>query len=223
MTNGKTITVAGGEATWSTVGWFGRLNYDYAGRYLVEGNIRYDGSSRFRSATRWTWSPSFSLGWNIAQENFWEDFVSTCNTLKLRYSWGKLGNQNTDSWYPTYSVMGYSPSSSGWLINGGNKGTIASMPGLISSTLTWEKNRTWDIGLDWGLFNNRLTGSFDYYNRKTVDMVGPGEVLPGVFGANVPNVNNLSMTSRVGSSQSAGATASANSTTASPPTSMTTP
>lgn len=196
MTNGKTITVAGGEATWSTVGWFGRLNYDYAGRYLVEGNIRYDGSSRFRSATRWTWSPSFSLGWNIAQENFWEDFVSTCNTLKLRYSWGKLGNQNTDSWYPTYSVMGYSPSSSGWLINGGNKGTIASMPGLISSTLTWEKNRTWDIGLDWGLFNNRLTGSFDYYNRKTVDMVGPGEVLPGVFGANVPNVNNLSMTSK---------------------------
>ena len=116
--------------------------------------------------------------------------------FKLRYSWGKLGNQNTDNRYPTYVAMGYSPASSGWLINGGNKGNIASMPGLVSSTLTWEKNRTWDIGFDFGFLNNRLTGSFDYYNRKTVDMVGPGATLPGVFGASVPNVNNLSMTSK---------------------------
>lgn len=194
-TNGKTTNVAGGAATWSTAGWFGRINYDYDGRYLVEGNIRYDGSSRFRKGSRWTWSPSFSLGWNIAREKFWEDFTTTCNTLKLRFSWGKLGNQNTNSWYPTYATMGFSPSSSDWLV-GGNKGTIASMPGLISTSLTWEKNRTWDIGLDWGLFNNRLTGTVDYYNRKTMDMVGPGEVLPDVLGATVPNVNNLSMTAK---------------------------
>lgn len=194
-TNGENMSVSGGAAAWSTAGWFGRLNYDYAGRYLVEGNIRYDGSSRFRSNRRWTWSPSFSLGWNIAQENFWEDYVNTCNTLKLRYSWGKLGNQNTNSWYPTYAAMGYYPNASNWLVNN-TRPTYATMPGLISESLTWEKNRTWDIGLDWGLFNNRLTGSFDYYNRKTIDMVGPGEVLPGVFGASVPNVNNVSMTSK---------------------------
>ncbi|WP_289686319.1 TonB-dependent receptor domain-containing protein, partial [Paramuribaculum intestinale] len=167
-------------------GFFGRLNYDYKGRYLVEGNLRYDGSSRFRASDRWTWSPSFSLGWNIASEAFWEDLASTCNQLKLRYSWGKLGNQNTDNWYPTYVTMGYAGNAAGWLVNNGTeRNAIASMPGLVSSTLTWEKNRTWDIGLDWSLFQNRLTGTIDYYNRKTIDMVGPGEILPGVFGASV--------------------------------------
>ena len=196
MTDGKDIKVSGGEDTWSTAGFFGRLNYDYKGRYLVEGNLRYDGSSRFRASDRWTWSPSFSLGWNIASEAFWEDLASTCNQLKLRYSWGKLGNQNTDNWYPTYVTMGYAGNAAGWLVNNGTeRNAIASMPGLVSSTLTWEKNRTWDIGLDWSLFQNRLTGTIDYYNRKTIDMVGPGEILPGVFGASVPNVNNLSMTS----------------------------
>lgn len=194
-TSGKNINVAGNAAGWSTAGWFGRLNYDYAGRYLVEGNIRYDGSSRFRSGSRWTWSPSFSLGWNIAQENFWQDYLNVCNQLKLRYSWGKLGNQNTDNWYPTYSAMGYSQNASWWLVDG-QKQTIATMPGLISTSLTWEKNRTWDIGLDWGMFNNRFTGTVDYYNRKTIDMVGPGDVLPGVLGTSVPDVNNLSMTAK---------------------------
>ena len=197
MTDGKTTTVSGGEDTWSTAGFFGRINYDYKGRYLVEGNLRYDGSSRFRADSRWTWSPSFSLGWNVASEAFWEDFTQTCNQLKLRYSWGKLGNQDTDNWYPTYVTMGYAANSAGWLTNDGSaQGAIASMPGLVSSSLTWEKNRTWDIGLDWSLFNNRLTGTIDYYNRRTIDMVGPGYTLPGVFGASVPNTNNLAMTSK---------------------------
>ncbi len=194
-TDGSTTVVKGGEDTWSTAGFFGRINYNYKGRYLVEGNIRYDGSSRFRADSRWTWSPSFSLGWNIANESFWENLAQTCNQLKLRFSWGKLGNQNTDNWYPTYVTMGYKGNSSDWLVNG-NKNAIATMPALVSSMLTWEKNRTWDIGLDWSLFNNRLTGTIDYYNRKTIDMVGPGYVLPGVFGAKVPNTNNLSMTSK---------------------------
>ncbi|MDE5745746.1 MAG: SusC/RagA family TonB-linked outer membrane protein, partial [Paramuribaculum sp.] len=194
-TNGTEIKVGGGEATWSTAGWFGRINYDYDGKYLVEGNIRYDGSSRFRSGSRWTTSPSFSLGWNVARESFMENANRWLNTLKVRYSWGKLGNQNTDSWYPTYTAMGFSPNSSAWLVNNAHQ-TVSSMPGLVAASLTWEKNRTWDIGLDWGMFNNRFTGTIDYYNRKTIDMVGPGEVLPNVLGASVPNVNNLSMTSR---------------------------
>ena len=193
-TNG-TASVSGGTATWSTAGWFGRINYDYKGRYLVEGNIRYDGTSRFRSGRRWSTSPSFSLGWNIAQEEFMQGLRPTVNTLKLRGSWGRLGNQNTNNWYPTYSNMGYSANSYGWLI-GGEKPTYATQPSLVASSLTWEKNQTWDIGLDWGLFNNRLTGSFDYYQRKTLDMVGPGPDLPDVLGASVPNVNSVSMTSK---------------------------
>ncbi|MCH5318538.1 MAG: TonB-dependent receptor [Paramuribaculum sp.] len=193
-TNG-TANVSGYTNTWSTAGFFGRINYDYKGRYLVEGNLRYDGTSRFRKGSRWSWSPSFSLGWNVANETWFEDIRQKINTLKVRYSWGRLGNQNTNSWYPTYSNMGYSSGTYGWLVNN-QKQTQATPPSLVASTLTWEKNRTWDIGFDWGFFNNRLTGSFDYYNRKTMDMVGPGPDLPSVLGASVPNINSISMTSR---------------------------
>ncbi|MCH5232856.1 MAG: TonB-dependent receptor [Muribaculaceae bacterium] len=193
-TNG-TATVAGGSYSWSTAGWFGRINYDYNGRYLVEGNIRYDGSSRFRAGKRWSWSPSFSLGWNIAQEKFFESAADKVEILKLRYSWGILSNQTTDAWYPTYSNMGYSANSYGWLVNN-QKQTVSTPPSLVSNSLTWERTRTWDIGLDWGLFNNRLYGSFDYYNRKISDMLGPGPDLPSVLGATVPNVNSVSTVSK---------------------------
>ena len=76
---------------------FGRINYDYKGKYLAEVNIRYDGTSRFRREQRWNWFPSFSLGWNIARENFWESLSEYVGTLKLRGSYGELGNQNTKS------------------------------------------------------------------------------------------------------------------------------
>lgn len=194
-TTDGTASVSGGTDTWTTAGWFGRVNYDYDGRYLVEGNLRYDGTSRFRSGSRWSFSPSFSLGWNIAREAFMEDCTDWLSALKLRGSWGRLGNQNTNSWYPTYTTMNYSANTYGWLING-QKQTVAGMPGLVSTSLTWEKNQTWDVGVDFGFLNNRLTGNFDYYQRKTMDMVGPGPSLPDVFGASVPNVNSISMTSK---------------------------
>lgn len=194
-TTSGTKSVGGNVGTWTTAGVFGRINYDYDGRYLIEGNLRYDASSRFRSDSRWTWSPSFSLGWNVAREKFWEDFVNVCNTLKVRFSWGKLGNQNTTNWYPTYANMRYWSEGNSWLVNG-QKPAYGRMPELISSTLTWEKNRTWDIGFDLGMFNNRLTATADYFNRKTQDMVGPGAPLPDVLGTDVPPINNLAMTSR---------------------------
>ena len=175
--------------------WFGRVNYDFAGRYLFEANLRYDGSSRFLRANRWNFFPSFSAGWNIAREKFWEPLTDYVNTLKLRASWGQLGNQNTDNWYPFYPTIGFSSQGGNWLINGAKPNT-ASQPSLVSSTLTWEKSRTWEIGLDWGAFNNRLTGSFGYYQRKTFDMVGPAPELPVILGANPPKVNNLDMTSK---------------------------
>lgn len=87
--------------------WFGRVNYDFAGRYLFEANLRYDGSSRFLRANRWNFFPSFSAGWNIAREKFWEPLTDYVNTLKLRASWGQLGNQNTDNWYPFYPTIGF--------------------------------------------------------------------------------------------------------------------
>ena len=188
-------SVDGKYDEWATIGVFGRLNYDYQGRYLVEGNLRYDGTSRFLKDNRWVWSPSFSLGWNIARENFWKPIEQYINLLKFRFSWGKLGNQNTDSWYPFYSTVGYSNQAGTWLV-GGKKQNISSMPALVSSTLTWEKNRTINYGVDWGAFNNRLTGSFELFSRKTYDMVGPAPELPAILGTDAPKVNNLDMTSR---------------------------
>ena len=117
------------------------------------------------------------------------------NTLKLRASWGELGNQNTDNWYPFYPTIDYKPNNGNWLVNG-TKPNTAGQPSLVSALLTWEKSRTWEIGLDWGAFNNRLTGSFGYFQRKTYDMVGPAQELPDVLGAKEPKVNNLDMTSK---------------------------
>jgi len=194
-TTSNNPTVGGDYNSWTTAGFFGRLNYDYMGRYLFEANLRYDGSSRFLKDNRWNWFPSFSAGWNIAEEPFWEDLKGTVNMLKLRASWGELGNQNTDNWYPFYPTIGYSTQGGNWILNDA-KPNISSQPSLVSALLTWERNRTWEIGLDWGAFNNRLTGSFGYFQRKTYDMVGPAEELPDVLGAAAPKVNNLDMTSK---------------------------
>jgi hypothetical protein len=184
--------VSGNMKAWSTAGYFGRFNYDYEEKYLLEANLRYDGSSRFQREKRWNWFPSFSVGWNIAREGFWGNLSKKVNLLKLRGSYGKLGNQNTDSWYPTYQTISISTSSGTWLQNGA-KTNIAASPALISSSLTWEKINTWDAGVDVGAFNNRLTGSFDYYIRKTLDMVGPAIELPNILGKSVPKSNNTDL------------------------------
>lgn len=188
----KATTVKGNAKEWATAGFFGRLNYDYQGRYLAEVNYRYDGTSRFRRGQRWEASPSFSAGWNIANEKFWEPLSGVANLLKLRLSYGQLGNQNTEEWYPTYRTMTLKPSDGMWLQNG-IKPDIAAVGGLISTTLTWETVRTWDVGFDFGLFSNRLTGSFDYFIRYTDNMVGPALELPRTLGIEVPKTNNCDL------------------------------
>lgn len=191
--DGKVIApnVSGGHNRWSTAGFFGRVNYDFQEKYLVEANLRYDGSSRFRSDDRWGFFPSASLGWNIAREEFFQPATRIMNTLKLRASYGSLGNQNTTALYPTYTVMGTGTSDK-WLMNG-VKPNIAWAPALVSYDLTWKKIRTWNVGIDIGLFNNRLTGSFDYFIRNTNDMVGPSEKLPATLGIAVPPSNNTDL------------------------------
>lgn len=195
--NGKpTIPgVGGSRKKWGVVGFFGRLNYDYKGRYLIEANVRHDGSSRFRSDKRWKTFPSVSLGWNIAREAFWGDLEEYASTFKIRASYGLLGNQNTDLWYPTYVTMPVGTSDSGWLING-NKQNTANAPGLISSTLTWETVELYDIGLDADLFKNRLNFTFDWYQRDTRNMVGPAPEMPVILGTAVPTTNNTDLRTR---------------------------
>lgn len=184
--------VRGFRNQWSILGFFGRINYDYNGKYLTELNLRHDGSSRFRKDNRWTWSPSASIGWNIAREDFWEDLTSICNTFKLRASYGTLANQNTKVWYPTYRTMNIVQNGSDWLQDG-KRPTKTWVSDIVSSSLTWEKVRTWNFGLDWGLFKNRLSGSYDYFIRFTNDMVGPSTRLPATLGVAAPKTNNCDL------------------------------
>ncbi len=192
--NGNPITpsVNGSRDSWSTAGYFGRFNYDYENKYLAEINLRYDGTSRFREDQRWNLFPSFSLGWNMAQENFWETLLPTINLLKFRVSYGELGNQNTSNWYPTYQIMPVHSNEGSWLQNGTRPNT-AYVPALVSSTMGWEKVENWNGGIDFGLLRNRLTGSFDYYIRRTKDMIGPAQELPAVLGIDVPKTNNTDL------------------------------
>lgn len=188
----KAIEAGGYRNEWATAGFFGRINYDYRGKYLAEVNMRYDGTSRFRRGNRWDLYPSFSLGWNIAREDFWQRFEHIVNTFKLRGSYGELGNQNTNVWYPTYRTMDLGSANGDWLQNGVKPNT-ARVGDLISTVLTWETVRSWNVGLDWGMFNNRLTGSFDFYTRFTDNMVGPAPELPNVLGIGAPKTNNCDL------------------------------
>lgn len=196
-TSTGTQSNGGSRGEWSSLGYFGRLNYDYDGRYLFEFNIRRDGSSRFRADQRWATFPSVSVGWNIARESFWEPLSQWVNTLKPRFSYGSLGNQNTTAYYPTYAIQNITvgtPDSGGrWLLDQSIKSNVASAPALISSLLTWERVYSYNYGVDFGAFNNRLTGYFNYFIRDTKDMVGPAQEISPIVGAAAPNRNNTSL------------------------------
>lgn len=192
--NGQPVEadVSGWLGKWANAGFFGRVAYNYEERYLFEINARYDGSSRFRKENRWVWSPSVSLAWNIAREKFWSSFNDYVHLLKVRASYGQLANQSTNDWYPTYAVMSLETNKGNWLVNGKRPNTV-SYPNLISTSLTWETIRTFDIGLDVRALSNRMTTSFDWYRRDTKDMIGPAPVLPSALGAASPRMNNTSL------------------------------
>lgn len=185
---------------WATAGFFGRINYSYQDRYLLELNGRYDGSSRFPSDLRWNFFPSVSVGWNVANESFWP-WASEVSMFKLRGSYGELGNQNmqgvsyTDNWYPFYPIMPVSSGSGSWLLNG-QRPNSASAPALIASSLTWERISSWNAGADIQALNNRLTAGFEFYKRNTFSMVGPAPELPAILGTAVPRINNAEMYSK---------------------------
>lgn len=183
----------GAYMNWGTTGFFSRVNYNYKERYLLELNARYDGSSRFLSDQRWNLFPSFSAGWNVAQEDFWmlKDLVQV---FKIRGSYGELGNQNIKLWYPFYTTMPIGVNNGSWLLNG-QKPNTSTAPGLVSTLLTWERVASWNIGFDLTMLKNRLSMSFDYYKRNTHDMVGPAPELPVVLGTSVPQVNNADLES----------------------------
>lgn len=197
MLKGENVpsVVSGGASDWRTAGFFGRINYNWKERYLIEANLRADGSSRFRRDSRWGFFPSVSLGWNIAKENWFAPVSKQVSLLKVRASYGSLGNQNTSSYYPTYELIGYANSAGTWLLNG-QKANIAWPSTKISGTLTWEKIKSWNVGLDISALQNRLNITLDGFIRRTEDMIGPADELPVVFGTGVPNTNNTDLESK---------------------------
>lgn len=190
-TIGTNDNVSGGAAHWSTFGTFGRLNYDFDRKYLIEANIRLDASSRYLRDQRWQWYPSVSLGWNVAREGFWRDsFLGNIKEFKFRASYGSLGNQNLrDNYYPFFLNQPFGVQNGGWLINGMRTNT-ASAPGMVSTNLTWERISTRNFGFDFSAFRNRLSAKFDYFIRDTHGMVGDAPQLPGVLGLTPPKFNN---------------------------------
>lgn len=177
--------VGGDRDKWTTIGYFGRLNYTYKDKLLLELNARYDGSSRLSSDEKWALFPSGSIGYIITEEDFMESIKSTLSFLKLRGSYGSIGNQNTYL-SSIYRIM--SSTSSNWLIDGQNQVTVGT-PGAIPASLTWETVTTLDFGLDASFFNNQLGLTFDWYRRTVSDMHSSGVTLPSTFGTSSPRRN----------------------------------
>ncbi len=188
------VLVSEKKGKWTSVGFFGRINYSFADRYLAEMNLRYDGASRFPTDKRWAVFPSFSLGWNIAEESFWKPMANIgFEYLKVRGSYGTLGNQNTSSFYQYYQQMN---SVNGSLVLGGQQGSILPVYAPFTTNLTWEKIENAGVGVDFGFFNNRLSGTYEWYQRTTRDMLGPSVALSGIFGGKAPKTNTAEMRTR---------------------------
>jgi TonB-linked SusC/RagA family outer membrane protein len=191
---GQTITgVGGGQNAYALAGIFGRINYDYKSRYLLEASGRYDGTSRFAAGSRWGWFPSASAGWRISEEPFFEQARDIINNLKLRASFGSLGNQSVSSYY-TYLRLVTINDFAGYSFNeGSTMGKYSSLGAPVASDLTWETAEQWDLGFDLSMLNNRLNFTVDAYIRDTKNMLTDGIELPAVYGASVPKMNTADL------------------------------
>jgi TonB-linked SusC/RagA family outer membrane protein len=179
-----------GSSDWAFVGVFYRLNYDYKGRYLLEASGRYDGSSKFPTSQQWGFFPSGSVGWRVTEEPWMRPLRDTwLNNLKFRFSLGEAGN-GLVSPYQYVSTMSISKSS---VVKNGNFLTYTNAPAPVPNSLTWEKVRTYDFGVDLDMFNNRLNLCFDIYRKNTTDMYVVGDELPAVYGNSAPKGNNADM------------------------------
>ena len=179
---------------WGTAGYFARINYNWNEIWLLELNGRIDGSSSFPANDRWAFFPSGSVGYRFSQEKYFEPLRDIISNGKLRASFGEIGNEAVGN--NMYIQTIGNPSSSYWLDAKGSRLTMYDLPKMVSETLTWERIQTADIGLDLGFFNNSLNVTFDWYQRKTLDMLAPGTVLPDVLGADAPYGNNGSLRTR---------------------------
>lgn len=177
---------------YAIAGFFGRVNYDYAGKYLLELNGRYDGSSKFPRNKLWGFFPSASAGYRISDEAFMEFMKPIVNDAKIRLSAGSIGNQDVklNAFRPMMNT-----SNADWITNGTLTSSV-NAPTLYDTSLSWEKITTYDIGIDLKFNNNMFGLTFDWYQRENKDMLSVGKTLPQATGAVAPLVNAGNMRTR---------------------------
>ncbi|MDH7464205.1 SusC/RagA family TonB-linked outer membrane protein [Chitinophagaceae bacterium 26-R-25] len=185
----------GGYGSYAIRSLFGRINYTYKDRYILEGNGRYDGSSRFPSVKRFGLFPSISAAWIVSKEKFFNGLDPVFSTLKLRASYGSLGNQNV-GYYDYIQTLPIRQSSN--LIDGSTRTVLGKAPPLSvdPNNYTWEKVTTANVGTDMGFFNDKIQAGFDYYVRNTTGMLAPSQELPGVLGTTAPQQNSADLSTR---------------------------
>lgn len=183
---GDALTSSSTGTKWRIAGLFVRLNYGYDDRYLFEFNGRYDGSSKFPVNSQWGFFPSGSAAWRISKEHWWKVNPNIVSNLKIRGSFGELGNGNVSA----YQYMErFSFSNSGRLLDGDRQKRYTGLPSQIPDNLTWETARTLDVGLDVGFLRGRLDITADFYRRWTLNMYTQGPTLPDTYGASTPKGN----------------------------------
>lgn len=173
------------QTNYSMVGVFARVNYSLLRRYIFEFSARYDGSSKFPKNHKWGFFPSASIGWRLSEEPFMEGAKDWMDNLKIRANVGSLGNANVSP-YRFVEKVGVSTSS---ILLDGSRVSYASMPSVVPESLAWEKVTTYDVGMDFDIFNSRLSFSGDYYIRNNDDVIITGPQMPGVYGTSTPDGN----------------------------------
>lgn len=188
-----TQTVSGSKAWEAQLGYFGRVNYAFKNKYLIEGNLRYDGSSKFTEALWWRWYPSASAGWVASEENFMQWIKPVVNSLKFRASWGSIGDQSVpNSLYLPVMPNGQST----WIGGNGTRVFFVGSPNAIDANIQWQDVVTKNLGVDVGLFKNKLNVSFDIFERATENMIVPQEGIPLTFGTGAPLGNYGALTTK---------------------------
>jgi TonB-linked SusC/RagA family outer membrane protein len=189
-----TIT-GGGDKFWdSRLGYFGRVNYGYKNKYLFEGNLRYDGSSKFPTDLQWKWFPSFSAGWVLSEESFMQWSKPVLNSLKFRGSWGSIGDQTVPNNLYLSTANGSGQSS--WIGSGGTRTNYVGTFNAVSQSINWQDIVTTNFGVDASFLNNRLTLTAEVFQRNTDNMIVPAEGIPFTFGVGAPQSNFGSLQTR---------------------------
>ena len=186
-TENRPPEVGGNQSAWRMAGFFGRLNYDYKGRYLFETSARFDGSSRFTTGHKWGFFPSASIGWRVSEEPFFAPIRPVVNNFKIRASYGTLGNQNVGNF--SYIRLVNFKTFAGYNFGDNAMARYTNLDDPVASDKTWETSKQTNLGVDLAFFGNKLEFTGEAYIRDTDGMLTDGMDLPAVYGAGVPQMN----------------------------------